>query len=57
MKGRYVLKLSINTFKESDVRISAGSMFQTLIFLEFINISDFLMLHFDAVNLLLFLIE
>ena len=28
---KYFLKLSINTFKESAVQISAGSLFQTLI--------------------------
>ena len=40
-----VVKLSINTFKKSDVRISAGSLFQTLILYSikvFIDISDIL---------------
>ena len=46
------LKLSINTFKEPDVRISAGSLFETLILLKFIDIYDFLMLRFGAMNLL-----
>ena len=51
------VKLSINTFKDSDVRISAGSLIQTLVLLKFIGISDFLKLHFAAINLLLFLVE
>ena len=47
---------SINTFKESAVRTSGGSLFQSLILLKFIDIFNFLMLHFGAMNLLLFLV-
>ena len=42
-------------FKVSDVRISAGSLFQTLILLKFIDISDFFTLYFGSIKLLLFL--
>ena len=45
---KYFLKLSINTFKESAVQISAGSLFQTLILLKSIDISDFLRRRFDV---------
>ena len=44
------LKLFINTFKESNVQISAGSLFQTLILLKFIDISDFFMLQFGSMR-------
>ena len=37
-------------FKEPDVRISAGSLFQTLLLLKFKDISDFLMLHVGDMN-------
>ena len=51
-----VLQIIHKYVLESDVRISAGSLFQTLILLNFIDISDILMFYFGVRKILLFLV-
>ena len=56
IRSRQFLELFVNMFTETAVRMSAGSLFQTLIPLNFIYVSDFPMLYFRTVKLFLFLV-